>query len=64
MSDMGLRSCPAETTAGPSTTLLRSSDRDDNSVAGVKYFSLKLLRYDRIVIPTGAKRSGGTCGFF
>ena len=52
---------PGQETAGPSTAL--RSGRDDNCVAGVKYFSLKLLRHERIVIPTGAKRSGGTCGF-
>jgi hypothetical protein len=53
-------------TAGPSTTLLRSSGRDDNSVAGFKHLSLRLLRHRRIVIPTGApkERSGGTCGSF
>jgi hypothetical protein len=27
-------------------------------------FLAELLRANRIVIPTGAKRSGGTCGFF
>jgi hypothetical protein len=29
-----------------------------------KYFLLYLLRHNRIVIPAGAKRSGGTCGSF
>ena len=38
--------------AGPSTAL--RSGRDDNSVEGVEYFPLKLLRQNRIVIPTGA----------
>src|ERR1700677_1605266 len=49
-------------TAGPSTTL--RSGRDDNSVCRVKYLSLKLCGYNRIVIPTGAKRSGGICCSF
>jgi hypothetical protein len=51
--------------AGPSTTILRSSGRDDNSVGGFEYFPLDLLRPNRIVIPTGAPkdRSGRTCGF-
>ena len=97
----GFRGCVStrERTAGPSTAL--RSGRDDNSIAGVKYFTLKLVRTqhnchpDRseaqwrdlrllqrsrsslsvrvailpesnrppLVIPTGAKRSGGTCGF-
>jgi hypothetical protein len=37
---------------GPKANVfLRSAD---NPVAWVEYFSLKLVRYDRIVIPTGA----------
>ena len=40
----GFRGCVStrERTAGPSTAL--RSGRDDNSIAGVKYFTLKLLR--------------------
>ncbi len=47
-------------TAGPSTTL--RSGRDDNSVA-VRALGSSPLTPNRIVIPTGAQRSGGTCGF-
>jgi len=43
--------------------MLRSG-RDDNSVAGVgTLFRCIYSGYYRIVIPTGAKRSGGTCCF-
>src|ERR1700722_2834978 len=51
-------------TAGPSTTL--RFGRDDNSVAGEWSQSDQrngCLWPHRIVIPTGAQRSGGTCGF-
>ena len=48
-------------TAGPSTTL--RSGRDDNSAAPGKEATGQLLTCNRIVIPTGAKRSGGTCCF-
>ncbi len=51
-------------TAGPSTTL--RSGRDDNSVGILTASSptaSKAIFCKRIVIPTGAKRSGGTCGF-
>jgi hypothetical protein len=41
-----------------------SSGRDDNSVAGVNgRAGSPVLGHHKIVIPTGAKRSGGTCCF-
>jgi hypothetical protein len=46
-----------EETAGPSTTL--RSGRDDTSVS-----VSKSRPQDQFVIPTGAKRSGGTCCFW
>ncbi len=52
-------------TAGPSTSL--RSGRDDNSVVPPAAGSVdraKANSHNRIVIPTGAQRSGGTCGFF
>ena len=49
-------------TAGASTAL--RSGRDDNSVVTRKSLSKKyLIPCNRIVIPAGAKRSGGACGF-
>ena len=48
--------------AGPSTTL--RSGRDDNSVVPAIASARGTCPCNRIVIPTGAKRSGGTCGFF
>jgi rubrerythrin len=52
-------------TAGPSTTLLRRSGRDDNSVVPQQAPREILDPSQRIVIPTGApkERSEGTCGF-
>jgi hypothetical protein len=42
-----------------------SSGRDDNSVAEGQLLSRCIHSgCNRIVIPTGAKRSGGTCCFF
>jgi hypothetical protein len=48
--------------AGPSTTL--RSGRDDNFVMGITYILEEKLHFlaNEIVIPTGAQRSGGTCG--
>jgi hypothetical protein len=59
----GLRVCvrTGRETAGPSTTL--RSGRDDNSVCAQEFQREILDPRNRIVIPTGAKRSGGTCGF-
>jgi hypothetical protein len=60
----GVRETPKET-ADLSTTL--RSGRDDNSVAAkISYFSWKrgTLFSNRVVISTGAKRSGEICGFF
>jgi hypothetical protein len=49
-------------TAGPSTAL--RSGRDDNSVTeGVPSYEVIEFFKNRIVIPTGAQRSGGTCCF-
>jgi hypothetical protein len=50
-------------TAGPSTTL--RSGRDDNFIATKPLGSVQPSDGDcpNLVIPTGAKRSGGTCGF-
>jgi hypothetical protein len=45
-------------TAGPSTTL-RSGLGMTSFIGGLKSYG-----DNRIVIPTGAQRSGGTCGFF
>ena len=44
-------------TAGPSTTLRSGRDDKGRALAGIE------LPPPLFVIPTGAKRSGGTCGF-
>jgi hypothetical protein len=51
-------------TADPSTTL--RSGRDDNSFARKQGLSSRIWvnRTNKIVIPTGAQRSGGICGGF
>ena len=52
-------------TAGPSTTL--RSGRNDNFIRKEVEFFLEDIgnSHNKIVIPTGAQRSGGTCfGFF
>jgi hypothetical protein len=51
-------------TAGPSTTL--RSGRDDNSLGlltAIRPTAFGPFPCNRIVIPTGVQRSGGTCGF-